>query len=891
MATATQKITLSTSRDIPFNKLVLSQSNIRRVKAGVSIEELAEDIARRGLLQSLNVRPVLDGEGNETGMFEIPAGGRRYRALELLTTKKRLAKTVPVPCVVREAGTDIPAEEDSLAENVQRVALHPLDQFRAFQALRERGLTEEEIAARFFVSVNVVKQRLRLVTVSQTLLDTYAEDGITLEQLMAFTVSTDHVRQQQVWEAIQHSWSKEPYQIRRMLTENTVRASDRRVQFVTLAAYEQAGGIVMRDLFQDDDGGWVEDVPLLERLVADRLKAEAEAIAREGWKWIEVAADFPYGHTNGLRALAGTPVDLTDEERDTREALRDELERLEAEYTEADELPDELDERLGKIEAELDAFEDRSVHYDAADASRAGAFVSIGHDGRLAVERGYVRPEDEVPEGELDGERDPDGEARTGAGDVVQRTVITVGGEPEAQEDEDAVRPLPERLVTELTAHRTLALRDALADNPHVAMTALLHRLVRDTFQHVSAPGCLEASVRHVFFPIQAADLKDSASAKAIAERQEAWKADLPGDDDALWDRIDGLDEASRMALLAHCVSFGVNALYERGDRYGAGPTAHGVRQRISEADRLARAVSLDMVEAGWRPTVDNYLGRVTKPRILEAVREAKGAETAQLIDHLKKPEMAKEAERLLADSGWLPDPLRLPPVNDQPADGDAGDTDALPAFLADDEDTEDEAVGDTTSGAGDTAQVHVLVKPTRPDISTNLVINTDRRTYLVELRSGETPYMPSIAWSYPRSRTTRVPAVQAAPIIPPAAQRNYRYALGGDRPPWRPVAVYDDGRRVYVEFPRGIVQGEMPPLFVIGPDGEPELVNSRVHGNILIVDRLFAAAELRLGAEDQQRVRIIRTDGVRRGPLQRMRSSGGASQATNARSHSGGQR
>ena len=703
MATATQKITLSTSRDIPFNKLVLSQSNIRRVKAGVSIEELAEDIARRGLLQSLNVRPVLDGEGNETGMFEIPAGGRRYRALELLTTKKRLAKTAPVPCVVREAGTDIPAEEDSLAENVQRVALHPLDQFRAFQALRERGLTEEEIAARFFVSVNVVKQRLRLVTVSQTLLDIYAEDGMTLEQLMAFTVSTDHVRQQQVWEAIQHSWSKEPYQIRRMLTENTVRASDRRVQFVTLAAYEQAGGIVMRDLFQDDDGGWVEDVPLLERLVAERLKAEAETVAEEGWKWIAVAADFPYGHTNGLRTLVGTQIGLTDEERATREALRDELERLEAEYAEADELPDAVDERLGKIEAALEAFEDRPVHYDAADIARAGAFVTIGHDGRLAVERGYVRPEDEVPEGKPEGEAEVDGAAGTGVDGAMQRTIITVGGEPEVPEDEDdTVRPLPERLVTELTAHRTLALRDALADNPHVAVTALLHRLVRDTFQHVSAPGCLEASVRHVFFPIQAADLKDSASAKAIAERQEAWKADLPGDDDALWDRIDGLDDVSRMALLAHCVSYGVNALSERGDRYGAGPTAHGVQQRIREADRLARAVGLDMVEAGWRPTVDNYLGRVTKPRILEAVREAKGAETAQLIDHLKKPEMAKEAERLLADSGWLPDPLRLPPVDDQPADGDAGDTDALPAFLADDEDTEDEAVGDPQAVAAE---------------------------------------------------------------------------------------------------------------------------------------------------------------------------------------------
>jgi ParB/RepB/Spo0J family partition protein len=149
MASATRKITLNASRDIPFNKLVLSQSNVRRVKAGVSIEELAEDIARRSLLQSLSVRPVLDAEGAETGMFEVPAGGRRYRALELLVKQKRMSKTQPVPCIVR---TDGIAEEDSLAENVQRAPLHPLDQFRAFQTLRDKGLSEEDIAARFFVS-------------------------------------------------------------------------------------------------------------------------------------------------------------------------------------------------------------------------------------------------------------------------------------------------------------------------------------------------------------------------------------------------------------------------------------------------------------------------------------------------------------------------------------------------------------------------------------------------------------------------------------------------------------------------------------------------------------------------------------------------------------------
>ncbi|RWR25803.1 hypothetical protein D2T31_21570 [Sinirhodobacter populi] len=160
MAKAVQKITLSRSCDIPFDRLVLSQANVRKIKADISIEELAEDIARRGLLQNLNVRALLDGDGNETGMFDVPAGGRRYQALALLVKQKRLAKNASVPCIMREGGSDILAEDDSLAENTQRAALHPLDQFRAFRTLREKGQTEEQIAATFFVPASVVKQRL-----------------------------------------------------------------------------------------------------------------------------------------------------------------------------------------------------------------------------------------------------------------------------------------------------------------------------------------------------------------------------------------------------------------------------------------------------------------------------------------------------------------------------------------------------------------------------------------------------------------------------------------------------------------------------------------------------------------------------------------------------------
>lgn len=699
MATAKQKITLNASRDIPFNKLMLSQANVRRIKNGQSIEDLAASIARRGLLQSLNVRPVLDGERNETGMFEVPAGGRRYRALELLVKQKRMARTETVPCVVSDANSVVPIEEDSLAENFQREDLHPLDMFRAFQTLHDQGATHEDIAARFFVSATFVQQRLRLAKVSPTLLDVYEQDGMKLDQLMAFTVTDDHARQEQVWETLQNSWSKEPHQIRRMLTETAIRATDRRALFIGVDAYVAAGGIVLRDLFEADNGGWLQDPALLDRLVGEKLRASADAIAAEGWKWIVVDVDLPYGHEHGMRALTGTFADLSDEEQAERTALRGEYDQIEAQYGEADELPDEVDQRLGEIEQALGQFETRPMIYEPAEIARAGAFVSIDRDGDLVVDRGYVRPEDEAP-AMVDGDADqpqhgPEGD---GGDPAVRRTTITIGApasEPDEEEESDAIKPLPERLVIDLTAHRTLALRNAVAGNPHIAMTALLHRLVLDRFGHRAATGCLEASVRHVYFTAQDAELKDSPAAKAVAERQEAWTADIPsGGDEALWTWLDALDDASRLALLAHCVSFGVNALYERINPYGAGVSQQGLEQRLREADRLARVTGLDMVEVGWRPTVANYLGRVTKSRILEAVREGAGERAAQLIDHLKKGEMAKEAERLLADSGWLPEPLRI--TGDEPAavepDEDDGAAAALPAFLAGEDDPAAEA-------------------------------------------------------------------------------------------------------------------------------------------------------------------------------------------------------
>ena len=337
------------------------------------------------------------------------------------------------------------------------------------------------------------------------------------------------------------------------------------------------------------------------------------------------------------------------------------------------------------------SIEQRPVVYDASEIARAGVFISIGTDGTLHVERGYVRPEDEEPvaAGESEEAEEDAGEnstaARPNGASATSRAPSSLPGHPptESDEEDEGFRPLSDRLMTELTAHRTLALREAVANDPDTAYLAILHALCLKLFYRLGLDSCLEVDAKSVLFGSQVEGLGGMAYATAIDARHGAWSAQLPKDTADLWDVLCGLDSDSRQALFAHCVGLTINATCQPYDRR---PKA------IAHADRVAEAVQLDMAEAGWRPTVATYLGRVTKARILEAVREAKGEQAAQLIEDLKKADMAREAERLLDGTGWLPEPLRLR-VADASESPDAGDPEALPAFLADDADGEPRAV------------------------------------------------------------------------------------------------------------------------------------------------------------------------------------------------------
>jgi ParB family chromosome partitioning protein len=559
--------------------------------------------------------------------------------------RKENKKTEPIRCIVDTANDP---HEISLDENVTRENMHPADQFEAFKKLAdERGFGAEDIAARFGVTPHVVRQRLRLAAVSPKLMQVYRDGGLTLEQLMAFAITEDHARQEAVYERL--SYNRDASTIRRLLTETHVAATDRRAVFVGVVAYTEAGGTILRDLFTEDRGGYFEDVVLLDLLVTAKLGREADALREgEGWKWTEVHLDFPHAH--GMRRTYPHPVELSVEDQAALEAARSEVDQLSEWNQTADELPDHVDARFCELEADIERLEAKRHAYDPDDIARGGAFVILNHDGMVRIERGFIRPGDEKPRPDAEQAGEASVADETEGGDSQGPQDENGEGESASDEDDDD-RPLSDSLVRDLTAHRTLGLRLNLSEQPEVALVAATHALSAQVFYlgadaHVVGIQPIKTDLR-----AHADGIEDTAAGKAWADRHANWARQMPRDIASLWTFVAELDHDSRMALFAHCVALTVNAVklpWERKPR------------ALATADKLAEAVSLDMT-GYWRPTVRTYLARITKARILEAVREAVSDEAADRMAQMKKQDMAEAAEQLLAATGWLPGLMRTP--------------------------------------------------------------------------------------------------------------------------------------------------------------------------------------------------------------------------------------
>lgn len=641
-AAAVVAIENGTVLDIPLDKLKASPKNTRKVPhTQASIESRAASIEAKGVLQPLVVEPEIGETGAATGAFLVTIGEGRRQALRLLASRKRIKKTHPVRCVVDTVND--PAEI-SLDENISRTEMHPADQFEAFRDQAERlGRGPEEIGARFGVSAHVVRQRLRLGAVSPKLLAIYREDGLTLDQLMAFGVTEDHARQEQVFEQL--AFNRSPTLIRRAMTEAKVPTDDRRVVFVGVEAYAEAGGAVLRDLFTEDRGGWLEDVALLDRLVLEKLVALATELREtEGWKWAQAHMDYPTGHGLTTRVYPHR-IERTVEDEAKIATLSEAYDALIEQWGEVEDLPPDVEAKLAEMDAALQAYGD-GYGFDPNEVARGGVFVVLGHDGQARIERGWVRAEDLPPPAEPEA-ADDDGSSRAAQSEAGD-------GPAEDENDdeaEDELAPLSDRLVADLTAHRTAGLRDVLSENPDVALLCVVHALALRTFYPGHAPAtCVDVRCASVGLGQYAPGIEDASASRAVDQRHEAWARQLPPEAVEVWPFIVGLDADSRASLLAHCVALSVNAVRAWERRPAA----------LAHADQLAAAVGLDM-GAYWTPTAQAYFSRVTKARIGEAVCEAVSGDAADRIAGLKKPEMAEAAEQLVVGTGWLPPLLREP--------------------------------------------------------------------------------------------------------------------------------------------------------------------------------------------------------------------------------------
>ena len=603
--------------NIPLDKLTAWEGNVRKTQTKGFIDELAASIKAHGLQQNLVVRK----HGRK---FAVVAGGQRLKALQHLADAGAIESCHPVPCKIIESDSD--ATELSLAENVVRDNMHPADQFEAFRKLIDNGAPAADVAARFGVTATVVAQRLKLARVSPVILKAYRDEKLTLEDVMAFAVSDDHKAQEHVFNEMA-PWQG-AREIRAALTENDIAATDKRVAFVALKAYEKAGGTTRRDLFsEDDEGVFILDIPLLDRLVIEKLEKAAKPVRAEGWKWIEIRTEFGYDERSQFHRRHPEQAALSPEDASALEALEREYEAVMDLWQDGDE-NDPRPGRLDEIEESIDKLNDRDALWPPETLAIAGAVVTIGHDAKASVERGLVRPED-VPKKSAKAKASKPDDAGT------------------AGSEADPSSSLSAALTETLTAHKSAALSAALLQRPDIALAAVVHAFALEI---VLDGHAVESSLEISAAPQSLRRVEGSKAIAEIEAARESWGQQIPGTPDGFWGWCLEQDQAVLLDLLAFCAATTVNAVRVKSDRQDSG--------RFRHATMLTSALSLDM-KAWFTPTAENYFSRISKPQILAALREAKGMPPAPAWEKLKKAELAAVAERETSGTGWLPSPLR----------------------------------------------------------------------------------------------------------------------------------------------------------------------------------------------------------------------------------------
>ena len=640
----------SAIRDIPLCRLALAPENVRKTPPDEAAEaQLRASIAEHDLLENLVVRPD-DPDADGIERFAVVAGGRRLAALKALAENGTLHADHPVPCKIAANGN---AGELSLAENVVRIAMHPADQVVAFAGLAESGVTAAAIAARFGVSERTVEQRLRLGNAAPELLDAYRAEQFDLETLMAFAVTTDHDRQRTVWERVSsQGYRPAAWQVKRMLTEERVPAGSPTARFVGVAAYDAAGGPVLRDLFADEheNGIWLEDPKLLDELAMNKLQAAADELATR-WKWAEPMVDVDWSATARYGRIHPEPGEPTDEEKAEIEKLRarhDELVNMDEDAW-TDELVEEaeaIEPRLDEIEAQVEA----RARFKREDFAMAGCIATIGRDGSLQVIQGLVKPEDMPKPAEPDaaGAQPKDGgdtDTGTDAGRIAGPALSTPMQQPKDREAEARKEAgVGIGLADDLRSVRTALVKAHLAEDFEAAFDLTVFQLVRAVFArgYTASWHALDIAFNETADRPTSRTNDDDFAGWSPGEAMLADWSHLPfewmeGDDDAAcFAALRALPRADKETLFAAAVARTVK---------GQLAFEHDARPELE-----ATVARLDIDFAKHvRPTADMLWSRIRKDRILDIARQTLGAAWASARSKYKKAGLAKAMEEAFA--------------------------------------------------------------------------------------------------------------------------------------------------------------------------------------------------------------------------------------------------
>jgi ParB family chromosome partitioning protein len=593
---------------IALSKLVESEDNVRRSNRKGGIGELAASIRSHGLLASLC---VLD---NGKGKFAVIAGGRRLRALRLLAKGGDLEKNALIPCRIVSAEE---ATELSLAENVVRVRLEAHDEIVAVAKLADEGLGVETIASRFGVSPQHVARRLKLSRVSPRLIEALKKEEATLDQLAALAVVDDHVAQEKAFFDAP-DWARTPERLKAQVMQAHVSETDKLARFVGLDAYQAAGGAIVSDLFADadDDGArYLADRDLLVRLAEAKLQPIAAEVRAEGWAWTEIAID-------GV-AWSQFP-DRVRERR--RELSAEDSAEQDCLYAQLDETEDEAE--IERIEEAIDALV--TAEWNADEVALAGAIITLAHSGEPKVERGLVRADDVKAVRAVRRKHATSAEA----GDGNTSHAAAVSPKPR----------LPAKLVDELMAHKTLALRAELATQPDLALRLVVFALAAEA---TSGQGPLSL-VRVRIDQADVSKLTVRSESKAAAHYHElldAWRERLPADAAALWAFVAAADMPILLDLLAVLAAPAIEL------RAGCGELIAGL---------LCQAAHLDMSK-WWSATTESYFDHVRKDVVIDAMMEINPALDRSKLDKGSKKDVLARVKKAFKDKGWLPEPLRGP--------------------------------------------------------------------------------------------------------------------------------------------------------------------------------------------------------------------------------------